>query len=276
MTNFNIRKLSSLVQGLTSKEAAKVVIGYLMKQDEGEGDYENEIQAIVDAIPQPNISEYSFYWRMYMNVQQIILDYQTTYLHLQVQEACLSHLQYFIKISPLLLQGQRVLNLVLSETDEDENDLNSRILEMLQILTFSSDNLEGNNRTLLFCNDSLKAAYFDTLAEVRELIQKLQNYQALIKKVELKIFDGMQIVARKGLLTEIDEFINQVIVKQNTCIINVIQTYELFNRSKSFRFAEQESLLLQKPEKADEKWIETTYNQLIFYAERDSGFNSRI
>lgn len=109
MSSFDNKKLSSLTQTLNPKEAAKLVISYLLKEDEEKKDYENEIKTIVGSISPHKAREYNFYWTMYRNLDYYMLDFQTMYLELKLKDAYLSKIHYCLLIAPALDYVQRTL-----------------------------------------------------------------------------------------------------------------------------------------------------------------------
>lgn len=267
MSNFSLSKLSSLSQALTPKEAVKVVIGYFIKQDRHEGNYENEIQTIVKSIRDENIREYNFYWGMYMNMQMMLLDYQTTSLRLQILDGNLSLFQYFLRISPVVMYVQR------SSTSPVTSDLLPRFFQRQQILAMQS---QKDVDILQLKDDEIKEIYTGICSSIRGFLQSLENYKELIVHVEGRIFDGMQIVDRSTLWKDIEDGTENIITTQNQTLAEITKNYELLAKPNALRFDDGKLFVLERPKGADESWVEKTYNQLISYAERDSGFSYKM
>lgn len=273
MNKFSLNKLSQLSSSLSAKEQAKIVIGYLVKQDSGEGNYENEIKTIAHSIPVSQSSEYNFYWHMYMNVQQILLDYQTTYLRLQVQIGRLVFLRYMMHLSLLLVHTGRFHRLSKEQNLENhEEDIYERMSTIVRIIEIIP---EKDIDMIRFSSDEIKEIFMEILFVIQRLIQTLANYKKLFYIIEEKIFDGMEIIARKGLWEDVDKYSKDIVTEHNTEMTEFIERSEVLAHPSKVSFKKMPNLMLEIPEVTNEKWIKELFQQLVGYAERDSYFTWR-
>jgi len=116
-----LNKLNALAAGLTGKEAAKLVVKYLLKGEKEGTSYGSEIKTIVSNISPNQASEYSYYYHISLALGLLLLDLQTAYLHVQLANASLEkiHLGVFsldLVVKPILISC-RFIPKILTEAD---------------------------------------------------------------------------------------------------------------------------------------------------------------
>jgi len=109
MTDFSLKKIDSLGQTLSAKEAVKIIVAYIHKEDETGKDYQNEKQVITKSLASSLTREYNFYVSLYRSLNYLTLDIQTVFLDIKIKAAYLSKIHYVLFIGALAEKAERLL-----------------------------------------------------------------------------------------------------------------------------------------------------------------------
>lgn len=256
MASLNLPKVSELMSPL---ERAKLVISLELKAMEEPGKdnpvIEGEIKQVVAACPNSQIRQYNSYLSLKNSIWKILMLIELDLSDLKIFDGRMMVARHLLVTSPTLETCFQIVK------EKRENDLDREWDALLyQIDSLALVKIDGEQLVLsvpLF-KDVLKLFKERFVERSREI----NGYIELIKRLEQRHFDGMEVVSRDskhptGVIIRAQEAIAEIAENHNGELRKMVEGFNLLGMGiKTYKWEQLNEYLVEVKNDVDSEWVE--------------------
>ncbi len=123
-------------------------------------------------------------------------------------------------------------------------------------------------------SEDLKSAFISRIEEAQGTIKRVKEHMEVIKRVKDQIFDDVVDIS-DDLIKEGEGLIQEVVADQQETLDFIVKDFSLLAFFKDVKWKDEEKYKLNPDIEIDEKWVEESINDLIGYANKESGSSYR-
>jgi hypothetical protein len=257
MTSLSLPKVSELMRPL---ERAKLVISLELK---GAGEVgadstistEDEIKQVVAACPNSQVRDYNFFIALKDRAWKLMIMIELNQSYLETLEGRMSLFRYLLVISPTL---NDCLQTVKSKQAEGVDREWEALIAQLESLT----QLRTDKEELVLANQELELILGGFKKRFCEIVGEINGYIEVIKRLEHKYFEDMEIVSRDskhptGVIPRVGNVISKVVETHNRELQGVVDGFNLLNMDLGvYRLGKLNEFMLEDSHKVDNDWVE--------------------
>ncbi|OGM30867.1 hypothetical protein A2630_02620 [Candidatus Woesebacteria bacterium RIFCSPHIGHO2_01_FULL_44_10] len=267
MAGLNLPKISELMSPL---ERAKLVISLELKvmaepvSENGVSSIEGEIKQVVAACPNSQIREYNSYLELKNSIWRILMLIELDLSDLRTFDGRMMVARHLLVISPTL---ETCLQIVKAKQGNDLDREWDALLYQLDSLALVK--IEGERLVLSV------PLFADVLRLFKERFvertKEINGYIELIKGLEQKYFEGMEIISRDskhptGVITRAKKAIGEIAENHNKELKEMVDGFNLLGMGiKTYKWEQINEFLVEAKDDFDNEWVE---KELAKYEER--------
>jgi len=267
MAGLNLPKISEL---MTPLERAKLVISLELKamtepaSENGVSPIEGEIKQVVAACPNSQISKYNSYLELKNSIWRVLMLIELDLSDLRTFDGRMMVARHLLVTSPTLETCLQIVKLKRgSDLDREWDAL------LYQLDSLSLVKIEGEQLVLSV------PLFADVLRLFKERFvertKEINGYIELIRRVEQRHFEGMEIISRDskhptGVIVRAEEEIGKIAENHNKELREMVDGFNLLGMGmKTYKWEQLNEYLVEVKSDFDNEWVE---KELTKYEER--------
>lgn len=267
MAGLNLPKVSEL---MTPLERARLVISLELKamvepaSENGASPIEGEIKQVVAACPNSQIGKYNSYLELKNSIWRILMLIELDLSDLRTFDGRMMVARHLLVTSPTM---ETCLQIVKAKQGSNLDREWDALLYQLDSLALVK--IEGEQLVLSV------PLFADVLRLFKERFvertKEINGYTEVIKRVEQKYFEGMEIVSRDpkhptGVITRAKEAIGEIAENHNKELKEMVEGFNLLGMGiKTYRWEQLNEFLVEVKDDFDNEWVE---KELTKYEDR--------